>query len=201
LFVLLAFPALSSEPYRTIAAVADVSVGSVAALLKDLSAQGYVATAASNRTLRNCSVLVDTWTEGYRHRLLPKLRLGTFSTEEEQWWRTYRTTAARITRGQWSGETAIWALDGNLRPARGVLYVDGVPPALVKDLKLKRDTNPTATVDLRRRFWSTPEQTLGPTVPSLLIYADLIADGDPRLLEAAAELRRTDDELRRLDQI
>lgn len=67
-------------------------------------------------------------------------------------------------------------------------------------LRLRRDTGPDATVELRQRFWDVPALSEAATVPAPLIYADLLADGDPRLVEAAAELRKNDDDLRRLDE-
>jgi hypothetical protein len=53
---------------------------------------------------------------------------------------------------------------------------------------------------LRKRFWTIPVLAESDTVPTPLIYADLLADGDPRLIEAAAELRGSDADLRRLDE-
>jgi hypothetical protein len=54
-------------------------------------------------------------------------------------------------------------------------------------------------VEIRQRFWHLPTDS-SLTVPSPLIYGDLIASGDPRLAEAAADLRENDALLQRLDR-
>jgi hypothetical protein len=71
---------------------------------------------------------------------------------------------------------------------------------LVAALRLRRDDRIDAPVELRKRFWTIPVLAESDTVPTPLIYADLLADGDPRLIEAAAELRGSDADLRRLDE-
>jgi hypothetical protein len=86
------------------------------------------------------------------------------------------------------------------RFGRGVAYLDTVPAELVAALRLRRDDRIDAPVELRKRFWTIPVLTESDTVPTPLIYADLLADGDPRLIEAAAELRGSDADLRRLDE-
>jgi hypothetical protein len=54
-------------------------------------------------------------------------------------------------------------------------------------------------VEVRQRFWHLDDRREELTVPTPLVYADLVASADPRQLEAAAHLRGHDDLLRRLD--
>jgi hypothetical protein len=199
LFVLLSEPAFRDEPFRAVAAAAGTSLGSVAAVFQEMERRGYLTTTSRGRTLRQAGQLLDMWVDGYRLRLFERLRLGTFTTDVAEWWST-SNNAVRSVDGQWGSETALWATGRNLRPARGVLYVDALPAALVTALRLRRDPRSEAPVEFRRRFWDMPEWYGQETVPKPLIYADLLADGDPRLVEAAAELRKNDDDLRRLDQ-
>lgn len=199
LFVLLSIPGTSDESMRSIAAASGVSLGSVAGVLDELARRRYLTTNTGGRVLHHTRELLDLWADGYRLRLYARLRLGGFEIDATEWWRK-SAAAVRKAGGQWGSETALWAKGANLRPARGVVYVDTVPAALVAALRLRRDDRIEAPVELRRRFWKTPALADSDTVPSPLIYADLLADGDPRLVEAAAELRRSDADLRRLDQ-
>jgi hypothetical protein len=199
LFVLLSVPSALDEPMRSIATASGVSLGSVAGVLDELARGRYLTTSPRGRSLFQTHELVDLWTDGYRARLHSQLRLGRFGIDSSEWWRT-SDVAVRAAGGQWGSETALWATGANLRPARGVVYLDAVPPALVGALRLRHDDRPDAPVELRRRFWKIPALAEPDTVPTLLIYGDLLADGDPRLIEAAAELRGSDADLRRLDE-
>lgn len=199
LFVLLSLPGAPDESMRSIAAASGVSLGSVAGVLDELARRRYLTTTSSRRSLHQTNGLIDLWADGYRLRLYSRLRLGSFGIDTTEWWRK-SAAAVRATGGQWGSETALWVKGANFRPARGVVYVDTVPAALVAALRLRRDDRIDAPVELRRRFWTIPALADSDSVPTPLIYADLLADGDPRLVEAAAELRRSDADLRRLDE-
>lgn len=198
-FVLLAVPEIRDEPFRALAAASGTSLGSVAMVIQELTRRRFVASTSRGRSLYRTRELFDEWVDGYRLRLFARLRLGRFSADGRDWWRTSREAIDAV-GGQWGGETALWALGRDLRPARGVLYVDELPLPLISALRLRRDQRSAAPVELRRRFWASPISAASPTVPAPLIYADLLADGDPRLVEAAAELRKDDDDLRHLDE-
>jgi hypothetical protein len=199
LFVLLAAPDFLDQPMRSIASASDVSLGTVAGVFDELAKRRNLTTTTRGKSLRQTHELLDLWAEGYRTRLHAQLRLGRFDAGSHEWWRASRD-AVRDAGGQWGSETALWAMGANLRPARGIVYVDAVPPTLVAALRLRRDDRADAPAELRRRFWATSALAESDTVPPLLIYADLLADGDPRLIEAAAELRGSDADLRRLDE-
>ncbi len=199
LFVLLSVPSAIDESMRIIAGASGVSLGSVAGVLDELARRRYLTTTSSRRSLHHTHELLDLWADGYRLRLYARLRLGTFGIDTNEWWRT-SAAVVRAAGGQWGSETALWAKGANLRPARGVVYVDTVPTGFVAALRLRRDDRIDAPVELRRRFWAIPAVAEADTVPTALIYADLLADGDPRLVEAAAELRGSDADLRRLDE-
>jgi hypothetical protein len=199
LFVLLSAPGFRNESLRAIARAAETSVGSAAGVVQELDRRRYLTMTTKGRSLRRTRELLDIWVEGYQARLYRRLRMGIFSTDTAEWWRTSKSLAREL-GGQWGSETAIWARGLDLRPARGVLYVEEIPSALVTTLRLRRDPQPEAPVEFRRRFWEIPALASASTVPSPLIYADLVAHGDPRLAEAAADLRRTDGQLRQLDE-
>ncbi len=54
-------------------------------------------------------------------------------------------------------------------------------------------------IDVRERFWGDDLPSPQPgLVPSVLIYGDLLRDGDARSLDIATNLRRNDAHLRTL---
>jgi hypothetical protein len=199
LFVLLSAPDTLDGSMRSIATASGVSLGTVAGVLDELRQRRHLAATSHRSSLHRTRELVDLWADGYRNRLHVQLRLGRFGIDTPEWWLVSQE-AVRAAGGQWGSETALWAIGANLRPARGVVYLDAVSPDMVAALRLRRDDRPDAPLELRRRFWTIPALADSDTVPTLLIYADLLADGDPRLIEAAAELRGNDADLRRLDE-
>jgi hypothetical protein len=85
-----------------------------------------------------------------------------------------------------------------LHPKRAVIYAPDVPKRLATEYRFRRSEG-EGSVEVRQRFWLLPADP-SLTVPTPLIYADLVASGDPRLAEAAADLRESDALLQRLDR-
>ncbi len=199
LFVLLADPASVDLPMRDLAAASATALGSVSTVFRELTAQNYLSTRADGRRqLHRTARLFDRWVEGYRVRLHPKLAIGSYQTDTARWW-TSADVAIRKAGAQWGGETAAWHMDRHLLPAQGVLYADAIPTRLLAQYRMRPPREASANVALRRRFWNVADWNKSVTVPSPLVYADLVASEDPRQVEAAVRLRETDDVLRRLD--
>jgi hypothetical protein len=198
---------LIAAPMREIAHVAGVSLSTVHDVLSDLEKDRFVSGTMGDRRLQRRSVLARRWVQDYSATLHVKTLLGAFEAEPN-WWRTVDASTLASDQALWGGETAGEILGGHLRTARGVVYAPRLPSRLLIEHRLKRTTNPTARAmaEVRRIFWRAdpgrPDLLPGaaPTVPALLVYADLVASNDPRLGEVALELREGDDELRRLFQ-
>ena len=77
-------------------------------------------------------------------------------------------------------------LTRHLRPATATFYTPAIVPAAILALRLRQD--PQGNVELRRKFWTIDADEPG-LAPTLLVYADLLAIGDARCLEAAQMLR------------
>lgn len=197
-FLLLTDPATVDIPTRDLAHASGTALGSVSAVLRELSTQGYVSTLSNGRRrLHRAAQLFDRWVEAYRLRLHARLDAGYYRTDTPHWW-TGAETALRDTDAQWGGETAAWHLDQTLRPARGVVYAAKTPTGLLQTFRMRKADPESANLILRHRFWTMPAWQNSPAVPTPLIYADLAASDDPRLAEAATRLRETDELLRRL---
>ena len=199
LFVLLADPAAVGLPMRDLAHASGTALGSVSSVVRDLADQNYLSIRDDGRRqLHRTAQLFDRWVESHRQRLHPKLVVGRYQTDTAKWW-TSADSALRRAGAQWGGETAAWHIDHHLVPAQGVVYVSEMPTQLLTHYRMRKASDPTANVAIRHRFWNVPEWNKSITVPTPLIYADLVASDDPRQVEAAVRLREADELLRRLD--
>jgi hypothetical protein len=197
LFALLCEPDLADAPYRDVAAEATTSLGSVQSAMSALAAAGYLEERPGGRTVHRTRDLFERWVDAYPTNM--PWSHERFAVPDPEPWR-----AATVPLGPgafWGGEAAAYRLDGYLRAARATVYVDRLSTAFAGRHRLYRDPNDW-TVELRQRFWGERVAATArehDVVPSPLVYADLVADGDPRLLDAARRLRDTDDVLRRID--
>jgi hypothetical protein len=183
LFALLARPELVARPYREIAANAGVAHGTVGWVMAELPALGYIADVRGRRRLINGERLLNQWTEAYARTLRPRLLLGRFRGELKG----LATRAARWKKDLLlGGEPAAARLTRHLRPGTATFYTKGIDPRIIVGLTLRADAD--GDVDFRRRFWSFPGEAPG-LVPTLLVYADLLAIGEARCLETAQLLR------------
>jgi hypothetical protein len=194
-FALLADPDLVAATYRDVARASGVSLGTVHWVLNELEIAGYAMTAP--RRLHRTRNLLDRWVEAYALDLSPRLHLARFDATDPAWWKN-ADDALRTANAQWGGETAAHQLNPHLLPKRAVIYASEVPKKLAIEYRFRK-TEEEGGGEIRQRFWSFPDDP-SLTVPTPLIYADLVATADPRLAEAATNLRKSDALLQRLDR-
>ncbi len=194
LFMMLADPDMARRNLREIAEALGMSLGTVQWVRKELEEHGYFDPA--ERALYRTGDLLDRWVEAYALELFPQLTLGRFEAADPRWWANAGKDL-RAEGAQWGGETAAHFLHGRLLPGRAIVYASRIPDGLAGTYRFRKAWAGEGNVEIRERFW--PAQTRELTVPTPLVYADLIASRDPRQLEAAAALREHDDLLRRLD--
>jgi hypothetical protein len=196
-FALMCESELVLAPFREIAEASGASLGSVQGAVADLERDGFVLLRRGRRTLERTRELLDSWVAAFTLELYPRLLLGRFEATTANWWQSADAGLDRE-HAVWGGETAACVLGLDLKPSRVLAYAPELPRSLILEHRLRKATD-DGSVEFRRRFWefATPGSRLA---PSPLVYADLIASGDPRLAEAARQLRETDDLLRRLDR-
>jgi len=182
IYVFLCNPELVNAPYREIAAAADVALGTVGWVITDLKDLGHlVEMGKKKRRLTGLKKLFDRWVEAYPEQLRPKLLIGKFTTNEADWWKIKKLQNFDAYMG---GEIAADYLTQYLVPEIKTVYMRGKPQDLQLTFKMRKD--PDGEVELLKTFWNVecdwPDNKI---VNPILIYADLLATGDPRNIETA----------------
>ncbi len=187
-FALLCIPDLAGRPTRTIAVQAGVANGTVGIVLRELREDGYLVDLRQRpgkRTLRNRKRLLEQWTQAYARTLRPRLLVARYRPPEPEWWRTVNPHDDGAVFG---GEAAEVLLTGTLvRPEVVTMYLPKAPDQFIFKNRLVKA--PEGPVEIREKFWPFEHAWDHPNLaPPILIYADLLAMGDARCLEAAHRL-------------
>lgn len=167
-----------SKTFREIKEQCEVSLGTIKNVFDELEKRKFVLTTKRKRTLKDKRRLLDLWVENYHQVLKPKLLIRRFGFRNEQ----SREQWDKITLPEgmyWGGECAAYQIDGYLTPQKYEIYTDATFGNLMK-------TGAVQIIDgeivMYKKFWK------GSQMPKILIYADLLGDGNSRSLEAANKL-------------
>jgi hypothetical protein len=187
IFALLCQPEWINLPYREIARIADVALGTVGWIIADLKDMGYIVEIDKRkRRLKKLKKLFDRWVEAYPEQLRPKLLIGRYTTTEPLWWKNTKIKKMPVYLG---GEIAAEYLTNYLTPEVKTVYVREKPQNLQLAFKMRKD--PQGEIELFEAFWNTECDYINKTDKAketahpILIYADLLATGDPRNIETA----------------
>lgn len=182
IFAFLCKRELCNANYREIAEQAQVALGTVAGVMKDLTTQGFLIDTNDNqRRLIRKKELFDKWMNAYAEKLRPKKLIGKFAVTKPDFWQQAELGPFDA---QWGGEVAAYRLTRYLKPEIVTIYTRKPTHDLILGLKLRQDKN--GQIELRERFWKCENPELDKTmVPPLLVYADLMATGDTRNIETA----------------
>lgn len=182
LFVLLARPEYVARPYREIAAAAGVALGTVGGVMTDMKALGYLLDLGmEGKRLQQRARLLDEWLGAYVRQMFPRRKARRFHAENPEWW---KTADLRPFNALWGGDVAGDRLTGHLKPGEITVYAKGIPGPLLQAQRMRAE--PAGEVILVEAFWNfPPTDAEKDTVPPLLVYADLMATGDPRAIETA----------------
>ena len=170
----------TAKNFRQIAEETEMSLGSVQAKMQELTEKGYIALSDKGRVLRKRSQLIDWWARGYAESLKDKQLLMRFEFLTP----TIRMAWKEITLpscAQWSGEPATHRLGNYLSPERWDIYVENNANALISTGRMI--PNAQGDIYVYRKFWK------GDGMPTLVIYADLLATGDDRCKEVAERIK------------
>lgn len=185
LFAFICKPDLAAAPYREIADVAGVALGVLPDVLAGLQQVGYLHVMGKKRKLIATKRLLDEWALAYARTLRPKQLLRTLVAPTFATWRDWNLPDQL----RWGAEPAAALLTKYLQPGVLTIYADKVPAALIVEHRLTtaRAGDEHNLVEIRKPFWGRNliETDRPEIVPPALIYADLLATGDARCIEAA----------------
>ena len=186
IFALLLEENIVNQPYRTIAKAANISVGSVGDILKDLKAAKFLFQKDKNTLVwNNKKNLLTKWVTAYNEKLKPKLLRGKFRFAAGKGdWQQLDLPPKTF----WGGEPGGAILTKFLRPGKWTIYTNAERKALIKDLKIVPD--PAGEIEIIEPFWNEHHFITddAKTVPPLLVYADLLAGGNDRNFETANKI-------------
>ncbi|MDD2338446.1 MAG: type IV toxin-antitoxin system AbiEi family antitoxin, partial [Geobacteraceae bacterium] len=109
-FLLLCRPELTDRPYRELAKMTSVALGTVSSAIAEMIQKGYLL--EMRKQLLNRKTLFERWIPAYADYLKPKLLLGRFHGEGD-WWKNVHLDPAIA---QWGGEVAAAKLTKDLKP-------------------------------------------------------------------------------------
>lgn len=186
LFALICDADLAGAPYRSIAGAADVALGALPPVLRDLQHQRYLLRAGKKKRLLGTKRLLDDWALAYARTLRTKALTATYVAPKFETWKEWEFDPSEA---RWGGEPAANLLVDYLRPGILTIYTRKLPPRLAVEQRLVA-AGPLAQerlLEVRRPFWGNTLKLEGhpKTVPPPLVYADLLATGDARCIETA----------------
>ncbi len=181
-FAFLNNPEMVNWPYRQIAAMTDVALGTVDWIFRDLKEMRFlVEMGRRKRKMTNLLTLFKRWVEAYPDQLRPKLGIERFRADHFDWWKNVDITDYNAC---WGGEVAAAKVTKQLKPEKIIIYADETPGKLIIEKKLRKAT--VGDIEILKPFWKFDHEFIDLGIaPLLLVYTDLIATGDDRNIETA----------------
>ena len=184
---------LLNANYRSIADHANVSMGTIGWVLRELKDQDFTNEDYRSRTWKNKKKLIDTWVAEYP-KLRSKHHLGIRYSQNLRWWESVDLAKYNAVLG---GEIAIQNQLGNTfdQPREGLIYVDKYRYRdLVRELRLILPEhvggNKFAKIEIRSKFWGQTQNLdlLSNETHPFITYADLLDTWDPVNIESAKQV-------------
>jgi hypothetical protein len=187
LFALLARPELATAPIRSLAQAAGVQKTAAADLVQRLREEGLL---LRDRIVRP-RVLLDRWVAGYADKLRPRLLLGRYraaAREPRAFESAVEAALSEQVDWAWGGATAGYRLTQHYQSSITTLHVAAPVTRMQRQLNLlPAKDGPVVILGI-----PGPLALEGPAphvAHPLLVYTELVVEGDERALEAAAEIR------------
>ena len=182
IYALLCNADLVKKPYRYIAEITNVALGTVGWTINDLINLGFVVEMGDRgRELLKKEELFRRWCIEYNEKLKPKLLINKF-IGPENWWIHYKLNPEYA---QWGGEIAANKLTKYIKPQNIIIYADRKKyQNIVIENKLRKDIN--GNIEFFERFWKFGRTNeFKEIVDPILIFADLVNAGNQRDVETA----------------
>ncbi|MDP3683613.1 MAG: type IV toxin-antitoxin system AbiEi family antitoxin, partial [Ignavibacteria bacterium] len=181
-FALLCNQKLEKNPYREIAEMANVALGTVHKTMGQLKKHGFlIEDEIHGKILGNKNQLLKEWILGYPGLIKPKYFVGRFQLENPE---IIKTIDLNYFGAMFGGETAAAQLTNYLRPQLHTVYVGDKLGEFILRNRLKK--NPNGNIIIIKKFWNFKDDNEAKNLaPVILIYTDLKTTGDPRNIETA----------------
>jgi hypothetical protein len=186
IYALLLDESLVNKPYRTMAEAANIAASTVGDILNNLKSLNYLVQVNEKKlTLANRKKLLSQWVTAFNQKLRPTLSRGKFRLSLEGW-KQLKLDEFSF----WGGEPAADLLTSFLSPGKWTIYSDLERSSLISALRVVPDAN--GNLEVLSPFWNVQNSDLAlpekKTVHPLLVYAELIGDGNDRNFEAAQKI-------------
>lgn len=187
--------ALLNSPVRVLAKAANVAMGSVGNVLVNMRSMGFLLEDDEGRRLVERERLIELWATDYLARLRHRLIHHRYHMVSPRDWENLPPLPQDAL---WGGQVAGARLTRHLRPEKVTIYARALPDEWIVRAKLQPD--PEGNVEVLTPFWGEKLADLwqrGPLIqPSkcvhpLLVYADLLANGEERSSETAKRIYDT----------
>lgn len=165
---------------RDLAEQAGVALGNIPLVLKGLKAAGLLLNKTDlNYQWSNKDEAMAKWVNGYGTILKTALFQGRYRLPNDKDWREMNLPTEKT---RWGGEPGADLLTNYLRPEKFTLFTDLKRTDFIKATRLMPDQK--GEIEVYETFWKKGNEKER-CAPPLLVYADLIINGDKRSLETA----------------
>jgi len=186
LFALLTVPGLLGTRLMDIADHAGVSIATTHRVMSDLGQQGFIVESPRGRIWLNRPGATRAWVEGYTRTVAPRIKESSFVTDVPAM--GWREVGSKVDSPLWvTGGAALTELGADLVPVTATIYHAG-PLTPTRSLRLRRPRGEEAGDLFIRQPWWPPGAYPPGIAPELLVYADAISSGDPRIASAATQV-------------
>lgn len=167
-------------PFHALALRADVSTSTVKHVVDTLMDYGYILRTENGYFIKNRQALMDLWVDMYNKIARPRLLKWRMSWRHRDVdWQHIKLPDMTV----WGGECGAYLLNGYMTPGQYEIYTSLSMREIMSSGLVVPDE--TGNVTIYQKFWNNDADSANP----LVLYADLINQGDGRSLEAANILR------------
>lgn len=183
-FIFLNQPELVNATYREIAKASQVSLGTVAKVVKSLRDECYLIKKDKNHwMIAEYRKLLERWQIAFSINLKPSLFIRSYRPVKNDFHTTWKQLKLSD-NSLWSGEAAADLLTNYLKPASFTLYTKQSAGEIMRQYKWMPD--PAGEIVVYQQFWEDSKcNTQNTWVPVPLVFADLMATEDSRCIETA----------------
>ncbi|WP_316846393.1 type IV toxin-antitoxin system AbiEi family antitoxin [Pedobacter psychrodurus] len=169
--------------YREIAARTDIALGSVSNIINELEEENFLLKTTKGRTLKHRDELIRRWVTAYNETIKPRVFRRKMRSIEQQRLSDQILDHSNI-HAYLGGEGAGAIMTGYLKAQDFTIYSDMGMATLAKTLKLVPDE--LGNVEIYHPIWTKGLILNRPNIaPPLIVYADLLANGNSRNIETA----------------